>query len=229
MACSGVSGFSAVWRAVRAPRAAARTNPSSCAGARRHYLLELQWQGAGGRFRHIAINPPGWLPALGAAGSVVLLGLALAAVGAFSAWPSEAVGLPGVNALARENAELLARQDALRERAFDLAEQLYLRVEKGRRMLWMAGTPGRAWENPCPRPPARDAGDEAILAWLSEQATRLEAVESELMERRAEVGARLASAPVPQDWDWATRRGEPALDVVDVGPAWSPAVAQLKR
>jgi len=219
---AGVRWFSAVCRAAGAPRAATRADPGTRAGAKHHYLLELQWQGVGGRFRHIVFNPPGLRQVLGSVGIVALLGLALGVVGAFPVGSDEALGHPGIDAIVRENAELRARQDALRERAFDLAEQLYERVEQGRKMAWMASTPGHAGYAQCPRPPARGAGDEAILAWLSEQGPRLEALGNELTAGRGEVGVKLASAPAPGEGVETTGQGEPTLHVADMGLARPP-------
>ena len=41
-------------------------------------------------------------------------------------------------------------------------------------MAGPADAPGDTWTDVCPRPPGRDASDEAILAWLTDQAVRLE-------------------------------------------------------
>lgn len=213
---AGVGGFVAACRAAGASRGAERTDPDARVAARRNFLLELECQGVGGRFRHIAIDPPGWWPGLGAVAAVALLGFALVAGGAFSVWPSEAMGRPGVDAIVRENAALRAQQDALRARAFDLAEQLYGRVEQGRWLVSMANAPGHAQGGEYPRPPARGSGDEAILAWLSEQGTLLEALGSELTVDRAEVGLKLASLPAP--WTSIGRRTASTRSTVTTNP-----------
>lgn len=231
---AGVGGLSAVCRDAGTSRAATQTDPRALVGVKRHCLLELQWQGGNGKFRHVALSPRGLGWAMGTFGVVVLF--VLAVVGAFSVGTNRALAhlsvagaSPGgsnralahfdVDTVLRENTELKARQDALRERAFDLAEQLYGRVEQGRRMLGTAGIPGHSRESQCPRPPGRDAGDDAILAWLSEQGTRLESIGNELTADRVEMGVKQASALVPVSGGWATVRGELALYMADMGPA----------
>ena len=162
-------------------------------GVKRRVLLELQWRDGSGRFHHLALRPPGLRRVLGTFGVVVLA--ALAGFGAFSVGSSRIVAHADVDMLLRESTELRARQEALRARAFDLADELYRHVEQGRTMLWMADAPDHAWAGRCPRPPARNAGDEALFAWLSEQGTRLEALGTELTSGRAEMSAKQASAP----------------------------------
>lgn len=141
---------------------------------------------------------------LGAFAIAALLAPAVAVV--FSVRSSRALAHLDVDRMLRENAQLRARQDALRERAFDLAEQLYGRVERGRRMLRLTGTAQHASEGQCIRPLARDAGDEVLLAWLSEQGARLEAIGNELASTRAEIGVRRASASVSAARGRATAR-----------------------
>lgn len=154
---------------------------------------------------------------MGTFGIVALF--ALGVVGAFSVGSNRVLAHPGVDMVPCENTELKARPDAMRERAFDLAKQLYERVEQGRRMLRMADTPGHAWEGQCPRPPARDAGDEAILAWLSEQGTRLEAIGNELTAGRVEMGMKQASVPAPVGMGTVPMRNAAVLQVADLGSA----------
>ena len=48
-------------------------------------------------------------------------------------------------------------------------------MKRGRQRAWLAGLPDRSWEGPGPSPPAPDAGDDALLDWLSEQSLVLEA------------------------------------------------------
>jgi len=194
---------------------------------KRRVLLELQWQGTGGRFRHIVLSPPGLLRTLGACGVVAVF--ALAVVGALFVVSSRALEQYGVDAVMRENTELKARQDALRERAFDLAEQLYWHFERERRMARLADTAGHAWVAECPRPPARDAGNDAILAWLSEQGTRLEALGNELTPGRVETGAKLASAPATVNESWTTVRAEAALYEGGMEPAGRQEAAPSTR
>lgn len=80
-----------------------------------------------------------------------------------------------VDAALRENAQLVARQQALRDVAFNLAEQVRWRLEEGRGLARLAGTSGHPWDVECPLPPAKEAGNEAVLAWLSELGSGLEA------------------------------------------------------
>ena len=221
MKCAGVGGFSAV------VRAATRADPGVRVGVKRRVLLELQWQGRGGRFRHLALSPPDVLRALGTFGLVA--SLALIVVGAYSVRSSRALAPSRVDTVLREHAELKAQRDALRERAYDLAEQLYWRVEQGRRMVRMADSPGQAWKGQCPRPPARGAGDAAVLDWLSEQGTRLEAIGDELAAGRVEMGVQRASALAPPHAGRPAVRGEPALYVADMGPARRRGAAPAKR
>ena len=145
-------------------------SPAFVARAAKHRCsLELQWQGRGGRFHHLAFSPPVLRRALGTFGIVVAI-----AVGALSLASSRAFAPGGIDAVQRENLELKAQNDALRERAHDLAEQLYWHAEQELRMAGPADAPGDTWTDVCPRPPGRDASDEAILAWLTDQAVRLE-------------------------------------------------------
>lgn len=147
-------------------------SPAFVARAATHRCsLELQWQGRGGRFHHLAFSPRGLRRALGTFGIVVAI-----VVGALSLASSRASapGPGGIDAVLRENLELKARRDALRERAYDLAEQLYWHAEQELRMAAPADAPSDAWTDRCSRPPGREAGDEAILAWLTDQGVRLE-------------------------------------------------------
>lgn len=79
-----------------------------------------------------------------------------------------------VDAALRENAQLVARQQALRGVAFDLAGQVRWRVEKGRGLARLAGASGHPGDVECPLPPAKEASNEAVLAWLSELGSWLE-------------------------------------------------------
>jgi hypothetical protein len=214
---AGVGRVSAAFRTAGEPPAAARTDPGARASVRRRVLLELQWQGRGGRFRHFVLRRPGLLRALGTVG--VVAALALAVVVALPAGSKRALAPSDVATVLRENAVLKARHDALRERAFDLAEQLYGRVEQRRRLARLADAPGHTWMGQCPRPPSRDVGDEAILAWLSEQGTRLEAIGNELPASRVEMDVKLASAPAPGHRNTVPVHGSAVLQVADMGPA----------
>ncbi len=182
-------------------------------GVKHHSFLELQWQGRGGKFRHLAITSLGARRVLGSVGIVALF----AVVGVFSVASGRNPARVGVDTLLRENTELKARQNALRERAFDLADELYARAEQGRRMARLGGTARHAWEGRYPHPPARDAGNEAILAWLSEQGVRLEALGNDLAVGRAEMGVKRASVPAPVSKGPVPVQDAAVLPVVDRG------------
>ena len=224
-----MGGFSAVCRAAGAPRASSQANPGARGGLKSKVLLELQWQGRGGKFRHLALSSLGLRRVLGTFGVVVLLALALAVVMTFSMRLNRVQAHFGVDAVLRENAELKVRQDVLRQRAFDLAEELYWRVGQGRRLAWMAHSTGNAWKGQCPRPPARDSGDEAILAWLSEQGVRLEALENAFARGRPEMGVMQASASMPVNSGTVPVRNAAVLLVADMGSARRPEAAPAKR
>ncbi|OYV93266.1 MAG: hypothetical protein B7Z68_08800 [Acidobacteria bacterium 21-70-11] len=164
---------------------------------------------------------------LAASGIVVLL--ALAVVGVRLARSDRALGHLAVGSVVRENTELKARHDALRERAFDLAEQLDERVELERRMLGIAETPAHGWEDQSLRLPARDAGDGALLAWLSEQEARFEALGNELAARRVETGGQQASVPAPADRVSTTMTNAAMLQVADLGSNRPHESAPTKR
>ncbi|MFI5168052.1 MAG: hypothetical protein ACHQQS_15700 [Thermoanaerobaculales bacterium] len=119
---AGAGGFSAVCRAAGASRAATRTDPGALVGVKRHVLLELQWQGRGGQFRHVVLYRRGLRRVLGTSGIVVLS--ALAVIGAFSVGSNRALAHFSVDTILNENTELKARQDTLRGRAFELARAL---------------------------------------------------------------------------------------------------------
>jgi hypothetical protein len=128
---------------------------------------------------------------LGTFGIVALF--ALAVVNMSSSRSNRVKAPVDIDTLVRENMDLRAEQATLRERAFGLAEQLCERVEQGRRTLGTADTTVQSWE--CPSLPARDAETEAILAWLSEQSARLEALGDELTGGRVEIDVKRASLP----------------------------------
>jgi len=176
-------------------------HPASGARIRR---LVLTWRGA----RRLMLP-------LGIAGLVVVAGGLLN-------------GLDGlrtrfaVEAARRQNTALRARQEALREQASDLAGRLFEGFERGRRMARLADTPGHVWEGQCPRPPVTNAGDEAILVWLSEQGKRLEGLGNELTAGRAEMGVKPASAPAPGGKGTAPVPHSARLQVADMGSARRP-------
>ena len=213
----GLGGFSAVCRAAEARRDVTPGDPSAPVGVKRRVLLELQWQGRGGRFRHVVVSRPGLRRALGAVGIAALS--ALAVVAATSSRSPRAPAPLDVDTLVRENMVLTDQRDALRERAFDLAERLYVRVEQESNMLWSADPPARPLDGPCPRPPAQDAETEALLAWLSEQSARLEALGGEVPADRVEVGVRRASVPATGGGGTVAPSHAAVLLVADMGSA----------
>jgi hypothetical protein len=187
---------------------------------------EVQWHPASGaRIRRLAFTWRGTrrlMLALGIAGLVVVAGGLLA-------------GLDGlltrfaVDAARRQNRALRAQQAALREQAFDLAGRLFEGVDRGRRMARLADTPGRAWDGQSLRLPARDAGNEAILAWLSEQGVRLEALGNDLAAGRFEMGAKQASVPAPVSRGIVPVRNAAVLQVADMGSARRQEAATARR
>jgi len=89
-----------------------------------------------------------------------------------------------VAAARSENRAVRALQEALREQAFDLAGRSYEAVERGRWMTRLTHTPGRSGKGESLGLPAKAAGDEALLAWLSEQSVRLDALGNAPAARR---------------------------------------------
>ncbi len=224
---AGVNGFSVVCRAAGAARAEAQTDPGARVDVKHHVLLEMQWQGSGGRFRHLALTARGMRLALVASGVVALLAVAI--VGVRLVRSDRPLGYFAVDPVVRENAELKARHDALRERAFDLAAQLDERVEQKRRMLGVAETPGHAWGDQSLRLPASDAGDDAILAWISAQEARLEALENKLATGRLGTGGKQASVSAPADTVRVPVRNAAVLQVAGLDSAGPQEAAPTKR
>lgn len=163
-------------------------------GLRDRGQWEVQWHPAGGgRIRRLVLTWRGarrLMLALGIAGLVAIAGGLLAG---FDGVPTRLA----VDAARRQNRALWVEQEDLREQASNLAERLSEDVERGRQMARWAGTPDGAWEGPCSPPPPRDAGDEAILAWLSEQGTQLEAIGDALAAHQVDLGQKQASVPAP--------------------------------
>jgi hypothetical protein len=124
-----------------------------------------------------------------------------------------------LDAARRENSALRARQEALREQAFDLARHLSEDFERGDRALRMAGPSSGAWSGRGPRLPARDASDPALLAWLSRQIEVLEAVGTERAPGRVGTGGTQADVPEAVRWAAAPARFAALLPPMDVGPA----------
>ncbi len=195
-------------------------------GVKDRIRWEVQWHPASGaRIRRLAFTWRGvrrLMLALGIAGLVVVAGGLLA-------------GLDGlltrfaVDAARRQNRALRAQQEALREQAFDLAGRLFEGVDRGRRMARFADTPGHAWEGQSPRLPARDAGNDVILAWLSEQGVRLEALGNELAAGRVEIGGKQVSVPAPVRRGTVPVRNAAVLQVADMGSARRQEAAPTTR
>ncbi len=155
---------------------------------------EVQWHPASGAgIRRLAIT------ARGAGRLVFLLGIL--------SWTVIAglllVGLDGfytgfaIDSAGRQNTALRAQQAILREQALDLAARLAVDLERGRRMARPAGGSGRVRGGPSLVLPASDAGNHAVLAWLSEESVRLEALGNELAARRVEMDGKQASVSSP--------------------------------
>lgn len=179
--------------AVAARRAVRQAGPGARVGDRRRVPPRPQRHGRSGKFNGPALGPPVLRRVLGAFGIVALF--ATFFIAAPSPESNRAPAPADVDTLVRENAELQSEQDALRERALELAEQLHGRLEQGCRVVWMTQTPGQAWEARCSPPPAISAETEALVAWLSEQSVQLEALGDELTASQAERGVRRASVP----------------------------------
>lgn len=177
--------------------------------------LELRRSGA----RHVLL-------ALGIASLVVVAGWSLAGLdGLVTRFP--------VDASRHQNRVLRAQQESLRENAFELAGRLAETVERGRRIARLTGAPARTWQGQYPRPPAREAGDEAMAAWLSEEGSRLESIGDELTAGRMDPTLTLvkqASTPAPLIVGWVSISGEPARVVADIGgSARQPEAASAQR
>lgn len=163
----------------------------------------------------------------------VLLALAIASVVIVAGW--SLAGLDGlltrfpVAASRRENRALREQQEVLRKHAFDLAARLAASVDRGRRLARFAGSPTLVWDGQHPRPPVRGDGDEAVLAWLSEEGTRLEAIGIELTAGRTEMIVQQASAPSPLVVGWVAVRVEPWPQVAEAGPAERPSALPARR
>ena len=198
------------------PAAETGTDPIAGIAPRRRVLVELQWQGWGGRFRHIVLRPTGLRRPLWAVGIVAVC--AVAVVAASFARPQRSPAPHDLGALVRENIELGTQHDALRERAQILAERLYEAVEQQSRMLEMAHPAPWADQPACPLPPARDAEINSILDWLHEQSARLEGLQDELPGGRADLPVSLASAPLLSDTGTRPRRTDTVLRVSEMRP-----------
>ena len=96
-------------------------------------------------------------------------------------------------------------------------------------MARVADTAGRAWERQSLRLPARDVGNEAILAWLFENGVRSEALGNELAARQVNIGAKQASVPGPLGRGTVPVRKAAVLQVADMGSARRQEAAPARR
>jgi hypothetical protein len=213
-------------RAALAPRIVQGTERGAAVDVMNRIRWEVQWHPASGAMiRRLVIT------SRGVRRLVFALGIASWVVVAGGLW----AGLDGfltrfaIDSARRQNTKLRAQQEALREQASDLAGRLFEGVDRGHRVGRLADTPGRAWESQSLRLSAKDAGTDAILAWLSEPGVQLEALGNELVVGRVETGAKPASAPAPVNKGWASVRGEPALYVADMGSARRQEAAPTTR
>ena len=195
-------------------------------GVRDRIRWEVQWHPANGaRIRRVVIT------SRGARCLVFALGIASWVIVAGGLWAGLDVFLTrfAVDSARRQNTALRAQQEALREQAFNLAGRLFEGVERGHRVGRLADTPGRARESQSLHLPARDAGNEDILAWLSEQGVQLEALGNEPTADRAERGGKQVSVPAPARRGTAPVRNAPVLQMADAGPARRQEAAPTTR
>jgi hypothetical protein len=82
---------------------------------------------------------------------------------------------PGLGAALRTNGRLVVRQEALLTTARDLSEQVCRRIEEGLPANDGLDGLGGGHAPRCQRPPWRDAANDEVLAWLSDQGAQLEA------------------------------------------------------
>ena len=193
---------------------AGNPSPAWTRSASHHFCFEVQWQDRRGRFHHLAVKPLGSRRVLWTAGATVL-GM-LAVIAACSPGSRSAQGSSRTDRIAHENQALKTHHEALRERADELAEQLYRRVEDGRRLARMRGAPVHAWVAPPPSPPARNTGDEVVLAWLSEQGAWLEAIGEALAADQLELNPRQASSPATANREVAGGRNGSPLEATEL-------------
>ena len=132
----------------------------------------------------------------------------------------------------RQNLTLQAQREALRANVFGLGGRLAENVEHGRRIARLTGASARIWQGQYPRPPAREAGGDAVLAWLEEEGSRLDSIGNELAVGRpgpTEMIAKRASTRAPLIVGWVSISGEPALVVADHGAARQSGAASAQH
>ncbi len=169
-------------------------------GVKGDALWEVQWHpGGSGRIRRLVLTRRGLRRAVGALAVALVVVLAVVA-----ALP---LGLRGfltsftVEAAQRENRDLRAKGDALREEENRLAAALRGRVQRGRRVAWVLGVPSEVWRSPCTPPPRAGAGDTAVDRWLVEQGERLDVLGESLASPRVASPAPLAGLPLASPLD----------------------------
>lgn len=163
-----------------------------------------------------------WRSGGGAGTGRLILGLGLAGLlvaGGLLAGLDGVRSRSALDAARHQNVALRARQEALREQAFDLARRLTEDAERGDRALRMAGPAGGARTGRGLRLPARDASDQALLAWLTEQTAALAALDTQPAAGRVGTGGTQAEFPEAVRWAAAPARFAALLQPTDVGPA----------
>jgi hypothetical protein len=109
--------------------------------------------------------------------SLLLIGAAIA--GVVYNGISEILSWRTLDAARRENEALRARREALRQDAFSLGTRAAEELDRGRQLARFSGL-DRGWPASRLRPPATSASNEAIIAWLSSEGARLEALAVDL-------------------------------------------------
>jgi hypothetical protein len=107
--------------------------------------------------------------------TVSLLLSAAAVAGLIYNGMGELLSRRALAAARRENEASKARQAALRDEAFSLGTMAADELERGRQIARFTG-PHRPRLDSGPRPPARDAPNESIIAWLSSETAQLQAL-----------------------------------------------------
>ncbi|MGK2858932.1 MAG: hypothetical protein ACSLFQ_17170 [Thermoanaerobaculia bacterium] len=107
---------------------------------------------------------------------VIVVAMAGLTLGAFSSYISRRA----LDSARRENEQLRTRQQALVADAQSLGERATATLEHGRRITRSAGR-DRDWLQE-QRMPSADAGNEAIIAWISARGAQLESLAVELSD-----------------------------------------------
>lgn len=157
-------------------------------------LWEIQWlPGSGAPVRRLVLTRKG-LRRMGAAAALV----GVLVLGILGILP---LGLRGfftrftVDAAKEENHTLKASADVLGDRAAVLAAQVYVMLQRGRRLAWVVGAPPDAWRGGAASPPPAAAGTGPLVDWLAANAGRLDTVSGALAVPPAGLPCPLASLP----------------------------------